>query len=178
MSWIIAENAVFGGSCCCQFHKRLVVSLSRFACAALVTLVLTACQTVGGETQPKRFSTAVDQVAVTPSSKITVVYVGAYNCPYCLSWESAKDSVIARLRAKGVEYREAVSPSYSNTSAPYYWPDDLKWITTQNAAFVARGTPRFLVLVDNAIVANQVGLGNFPEDYINQLVAARTPKAN
>lgn len=154
------------------------MSFFRLARVALIALALTACQTVGGGNQPKRFSTAVDQVAMTPSSRITVVYVGAYNCPYCLSWEAAKDSVIVRLHAKGVEYREAVSPSYSDTSDPYYWPDDLKWITTQNAAFVARGTPRFLVLVDNTIVTNQVGLGNFPEDYINQLVAARTPKVN
>ena len=88
------------------------LSLSRLARVALIALALTACQTVGGENQPKRFSTAVDRVVVTPSSKVMVVYVGAYNCPYCLSWESAKDSVIARLRAKGVEYREAVSPSY------------------------------------------------------------------
>ena len=155
-----------------MLHRRLTS-------VALLAFMLSACQIVGGENQPRRFTAEINKVVVSPMSKITVVYVGAYDCPYCRSWESAKSSVIERLRAKGVDYREAVSPGYNSTGSPYYWPDDLKWVTTENAAFVARGTPRFLVLVDKTVVSNSVGLGNFPEAYVDQIVAARSrPTAN
>jgi len=152
------------------------VILRRLICFVIVGLALGACQTVGGEKRARQFETTVDKLDVSPSSTIMVVYVGANNCPYCRDWESMKDGVVKRLQASGVEYREAISPMYSDTSSPYYWPDDIKWITTENAAYVRRGTPRFLVLVDGKVVRNRFGIRGYSQEYIDKLIAARGAK--
>ena len=157
-------------------HGGSIMVLRRLVASVVVLLAVAACQTVGGQGRPRQFDTSVEKVNLTPASKIMLVYVGANNCPYCRDWESVKDGVVTRLQAKGVEYRESISPSFADTSSPYYWPDDIKWITTENAAFVKGGTPRFLVLVDGKIVRNKRGISGASEGYIDQLLAARASR--
>ena len=145
---------------------------------AFAVLALGACDpvggTVGGKDHPWQFETAADQVSVSPDSRILLVYVGASNCGECRAWEAGKAATVERLHAKGVEYRETISPKFSDTASPERWPEDIRWITTQNAAYVARATPRFLVLVDGRVVRNKYGGASYSEAYIDQLVAARS----
>lgn len=140
---------------------------------AFAVLALGACEPVGGQDHPRQFEISADQVTVSPDSRIMLVYIGATNCSDCRVWEAGKAATVERLHAKGVEYRETISPKYTNTASPNRWPEDIRWITTQNAAYVARATPRFLVLVDGKIVRNKYGTGGYSEAYIDQLVAAR-----
>jgi len=144
------------------------------ALVAVGALALGACDPVGGKDHPRNFEASAEQAGVRPDSRILMVYVGATNCGDCRAWEAGKTATVERLNASGVEYREAISPSYSNTASPEHWPEDIRWITTRNAAYVARGTPRFLVLVDGRIVWNKSGNGGYPDGYLERLLAARS----
>lgn len=103
---------------------------------------------------------ATADVKVGKDTRITVVYVGAANCPYCREWETAigmgyRRDFLASKEFPSVEYREVKTPMYSDTSEDQYWPDDLRWVRDKSNA--KRGTPRFLVVVGDEVVLNAFG---------------------
>lgn len=112
--------------------------------------------------------------AIVPK-EVTVLYVGAYDCPPCGFWERVrKPAFLESAEAKQVNYREVKSGSYRSTMREADWPQDVRWIRELGAA--QAGTPRFIVAVDGKIVRNVRGVGNWDTDalpLIQRLAASK-----
>lgn len=97
------------------------------------------------------------------AKEITLIYVGAWNCPTCLRWEgadgdapvSSKKSFLATPEAKAAKFRQISAPQFQDTAYDKAWPDDLKWV--KEKTYVARGTPRYVLIADGKVVANSFG---------------------
>lgn len=92
--------------------------------------------------------------------KVTVIYVGGWDCPPCISWKNQNkaDWMKSPERAR-VEYIEIESPKLKEAYQDRYWPEALRPI--RNRLPVQRGTPRFIVVKDGEIVGNEWGAGDW-----------------
>lgn len=110
---------------------------------------------------------------VKKDSRISLVYVGAYDCVYCKYWEAgALPDWEKTPQAGQVDFRKVMATSYTNTHDESFWPGELRWIV--KATNVQAGTPRFIVLVDNAVVGNERQWGKVPPLIQMALDARRT----
>ena len=126
--------------------------------AVSALLFLTGCQTAGGPgggfVLPERKTLASDRYAVTGTTKISVVYISAWNCPPC--WRYKEQAHPVWLKSKEynhVQFRELEFPMYQYTGDDKYWPAALRWIRAKT--YATRGAPRWIVLVDRKIISNQ-----------------------
>lgn len=124
---------------------------------------------------PRTVNVPMEEVSIGKTSRITVLYVGADNCRFCKAWKR-NDFVAWSMMSefKEVVYHEVETPDYRNTLDLDYWPDDLEWIAGK--ANASGAAPRFIVLVDDTIVLNQLGLGGWRKvvaPRIKELVARR-----
>lgn len=142
-----------------------------YVIAGLSLLILVACQTPGGDF-PHRYIADEASYTVTDSSEILIVYVGAQDCPPCLTFKARRYPVwIKSAEYKHVIYRELSFPSYKRTDEDNYWPKDLRWV--RENAFARRGAPRWIVSVDGRIIANQRSWGRQTYPLIQRLVARK-----
>lgn len=90
-----------------------------------------------------------------------VIYVGGKDCDPCKRWKDAnlKDWLASR-EFKKVRWYEIDPPSLLMAYIPQYWPDELKPVLEQLPRKM--GTPRFLVVVDDKVVANHFGGRSWP----------------
>jgi len=114
-------------------------------------------------------SAAFSSASANPS--VGVVYVGGWDCPYCTDWKNKhKARWVASPEYKKVSYVEVDPPKLREAYQPRYWPGDLASILEQ----VPRksGTPRWLVVKDGKIVANEFGVSKWTRilDDIKKLV--------
>ncbi len=110
-------------------------------------------------------------------NKITVLYVGAHNCPPCNFWSrTKKPGFLDSALGKSVEYREVIAATFNDTRGTATWPDDIKWIRDQ--AMANSGTPRWIILVDGKVVRNIRGGGNWDTDAIPYLQQLAKRKSN
>lgn len=94
------------------------------------------------------------------AGKMSLVYVGAFNCAPCTAWERKYRAHTAEFCGKnGIDFREVKAGTYKDTKYTAPWPDDLEWIAKSGNA--TRGTPRFIVIVDGKIRRNTLGLGGW-----------------
>ena len=88
---------------------------------------------------------------VRPDSKITVVYVSAWNCPPCFVWSNR---YMAEIRAspewRHIEWREVAAYTYMDTGYDERWPQDLKWV--RDKLRIERGAPRWAIVVDGRAI--------------------------
>lgn len=112
---------------------------------------------------------------VRPNSEISLVYVGAWDCPSCRHWESSREAEwLESETAKAISYRNVQAYWFRDTRDLSRWPADLHWIPETGLA--NSGTPRFLVLVDGKVVRNLRGTGAWDREVaplLNQLVQRR-----
>jgi hypothetical protein len=135
-------------------------------------LGLAACQTTGGEGLPKAVNRSIDDLAIKPETRITVIYVGAWDCKYCTQWKAAAGRDWKTMpEFEQVDYREVETVTLKDTAYLPAWPDDLKWIVTSNAAYVKDTAPRFLILVDGVVVTNATGLGRWDNEVVPKVRA-------
>lgn len=105
---------------------------------------------------------------LTPNSKVTLIYVGASDCKFCLRWEGPDRGIFLKSpEAKLISYREVHAHSYTDTSREGYWPNDLKWVLEKTNA--KAGTPRWIVLIDDRVVLNRRGLSSWDAP-VHQLI--------
>lgn len=89
-------------------------------------------------------------------SDLKVIYVGGLDCPPCTQWKNAKKAGwLASPESKQVAWIEVEAPTLKEAYQERYWPGDLKPILDQLPR--KNGTPRFLIVRDDKVVANEFG---------------------
>lgn len=94
--------------------------------------------------------------AARAASDIKVIYVGGWDCPPCTQWKNTrKAGWLASPEYRQVTWIEVESPKLKEAYQERYWPGDLKPILDQLPR--KSGTPRFLIVRDGRVVANEFG---------------------
>ena len=87
---------------------------------------------------------------------IKVIYIGGWDCPPCTSWKNThKATWLASPEHRRVAYVEVDAPRLKEAYQERYWPGELKPILDQLPR--KSGTPRFLIVRDGQVVANEFG---------------------
>ena len=98
--------------------------------------------------------------AVRAASDLTVIYVGGLDCPPCTEWKNTqKARWLASPEYKKVTWVEVESPKLREAYKERYWPADLRPVLAQLPR--KSGTPRFLIVRDGKLVANEFGTGRW-----------------
>ena len=96
------------------------------------------------------------------AGNVLVIYIGGWDCPYCVVWKNEnKASWLASDLAKKVRYVEVDPPRLKQAYEQRHWPEDLLPVLAKIPS--KSGTPRFLVVKDGKIVANEFGAGKWPK---------------
>lgn len=91
---------------------------------------------------------------------LKVIYVGGRDCQPCTAWKNKyKASWLASPEYKQVTWIEVDAPKLKEAYQERYWPGDLKPILDQLPR--KSGTPRFLIVKDDRIIANEFGTGQW-----------------
>lgn len=123
---------------------------------------------------------AQSRIVVSPKSEVTLLYVGASNCPSCRLFETnsgqgTRKGLLANDFMKTIKYREVKANLYLDTADMHFWPEDLKWVPGKT--FVKSGTPRFILMVDKTVVMNVFGTRKLTEKIAPQLELMAAQKA-
>ena len=95
-------------------------------------------------------------VAARAATELKVIYVGGWDCPPCTRWKNTqKASWVASPEFRQVTWIEVESPQLKQAYETRFWPGDLKPILDQLPR--KSGTPRFLIVRNGQVVANQFG---------------------
>jgi hypothetical protein len=92
---------------------------------------------------------------------LTVVNVGAKDCFYCVAWTiQSKPAWVESREYKRVRYVEIDAPSVKRAYVAEYW-GELAFVIDRLPR--KNGTPRFLLLQDDAVVFNEFGMSGWPK---------------
>jgi len=90
------------------------------------------------------------------AADLKVIYVGGLDCPPCTQWKNTrKAGWLGSAEYGQVTWIEVEPPELREAYKERYWPGDLKPILDQLPR--RSGTPRFLIVKDGAVVANEFG---------------------
>ena len=90
------------------------------------------------------------------AGRIQVVYVGGWDCPYCIVWKNEyKKGWVDSPYYKQVEWTEVDVPHLREAYQERYWQGELQAIREQLPK--KSGTPRFIVVRDGKVVSNELG---------------------
>jgi|LakMenEpi03Aug12_release.lakeMendotaPanAssembly.Ray.scaffolds.fasta_scaffold1113042_1 hypothetical protein len=118
--------------------------LTRRALLAVSLSAVSVAPAIAAEVDPR--SRLLD--AVTPRSKISLIYVGAWDCVPCQRWKATElPRFMDTPLAKRVVYREVEAYRFRQLDHLPAWPEDLRWF--QAKLDIRSGTPRFYALVEN-----------------------------
>jgi hypothetical protein len=94
------------------------------------------------------------------ASKLTVIYVGGWDCPPCTRWRNTeKASWLASPEFRRVTWIEVEAPKLKEAYRERYWPEEFRPILAQLPR--KGGTPRFLIVKNGKVVSNQFGSGQW-----------------
>jgi hypothetical protein len=96
--------------------------------------------------------------AIAPESpaRVTLVYVGAEDCPPCLAWQRSEGAAFQNSADfNRLSYREVKSPSLFDVLNDEFWPADLRGY--RKAIGREAGVPLWLVVADDKVVMQQFG---------------------
>jgi hypothetical protein len=100
------------------------------------------------------------QFPAQAAAPLQVIYVGGWDCQPCTAWKNQyKANWLASPEYKQVAWIEVESPKLKEAYQERYWPGDLRPILAQLPR--KNGTPRFLVVKDGKVVANEFGVGQW-----------------
>jgi hypothetical protein len=103
-----------------------------------------------------------DRTATKAATKVTLVYVGADNCPPCDSWQRNQATKFRNsTEFSRLEYREVKSPNLFDVLKDDYWPDDLR--IYRQALNQRAGVPLWLVIADDQLVLQRSGLSQWQD---------------
>lgn len=87
---------------------------------------------------------------------MTLVYLRAPNCPFCLSWERSTEPqwLESSERAK-LSYRALSFATFKDLTQDEVWPDDLKWI--RDELNIRSGTPRWVLVEGREVLGKALG---------------------
>ena len=102
--------------------------------------------------------------AVLPAAAagpIKVVYVGGWDCEPCALWKKRyKADWLASPQFPKVAWIEVESPKLKEAYQERFWPDELRPVL--GSLPKKAGTPRFLVVKDGKVIANEFGVSTWP----------------
>jgi hypothetical protein len=99
--------------------------------------------------------------AAEAARKLTVVYIGGWDCEPCTRWKNNnKAQWVASPEYEKVQWVEVDAPKLKEAYQSRYWPDELKRVLEQLPR--KSGTPRFLIVRDGKVLQNQFGGGTWP----------------
>ena len=94
------------------------------------------------------------------AAPLQVVYVGGWDCEPCTLWKKRyKADWLASPDYRKVTWIEVESPKLKEAYQPRYWPEDLKPVL--GSLPKKSGTPRFLVVRDGKVIANEFGVSTW-----------------
>lgn len=94
------------------------------------------------------------------ASRIQVVYVGGWDCPYCIVWKNEyKKGWVDSPYYKQVEWTEVDVPHLREAYQERYWQGELQAIREQLPK--KSGTPRFIVVRDGKVVSSELGVNKW-----------------
>ena len=102
------------------------------------------------------------QLPARAASALEVIYIGGSDCQPCKAWKNKyKAQWLASAEYRQVTWIEVEPPKLKEAYQERFWPGDLKPILDQLPR--KSGTPRFLVVRDGKIIANEFGGGQWPK---------------
>ncbi|GEP57722.1 hypothetical protein [Reyranella soli] len=94
------------------------------------------------------------------ASALEVIYIGGSDCQPCKAWKNKyKAQWLASAEYRQVTWIEVEPPKLKEAYQERFWPGDLKPILDQLPR--KSGTPRFLVVLDGKVVANELGVSHW-----------------
>ena len=94
------------------------------------------------------------------SPELTVIYVGGWDCPPCTQWKNTqKARWLASPEYRKVTWVEVESPHLKDAYKERYWPAELRPVLAELPR--KTGTPRFLIVRDGKVLANEFGTGRW-----------------
>jgi hypothetical protein len=102
------------------------------------------------------------QLPARAAPALTVIYVGGLDCQPCLAWKKrCKADWLASDEYRHVVWIEVEPPRLKEAYQERFWPGDLKPILDQLPRKSI--TPRFLVVKDGKVIANEFDVGRWPK---------------
>ena len=103
---------------------------------------------------------------------ISVVYLGADDCPYCQHWEArARGELLAELRAtpasRAVHYYEVKGESLRFPIVESHYPEELRWLGRKLGPM--RGVPRFVLVVNGQVAWSVIGTNDYERVFLPAL---------
>ena len=96
------------------------------------------------------------------ASALKVIYVGGWDCQPCTAWKNKyKAGWLASPEYQRITWIEVEAPKLKEAYQQRFWPGDLRPILDQLPR--KSGTPRFLIVRDDKIIANEFGVGQWPK---------------
>lgn len=127
-------------------------------CLPPLSLTLSGCMADGPDAAARPAAPPLD-----PSKPVTLVYVGARNCPYCVSWEaSAEPRFVESALAARINYRRVIYRDLRNMSSRDIWPKEVAWL--RDAPGYRNFTPQWYLLKDGRILHIARGVGKSWDD--------------
>ena len=94
--------------------------------------------------------------AARAAPDLKVIYVGGWDCPPCTTWKNNnKAAWLASPEYRRVTWYEVDPPKLKEAYQERHWPAELKPVLDQLPR--KSGTPRFLIVRDGQVVANEFG---------------------
>jgi len=91
---------------------------------------------------------------------LKVIYVGGWDCQPCTAWKNKyKAGWLASPEYQKITWIEVEAPKLKEAYQERFWPADLKPVLDQLPR--KSGTPRFLIVRDGKVIANEVGSGQW-----------------
>ena len=105
-------------------------------------------------------SHAAQKAPALAAPDLQVIYVGGLDCPPCTQWKTTRKATwLASPEYRQVSWIEVESPRLRDAYQARYWPGELKPVLDQLPR--RSGTPRFLIVRDGRVVANQAGVSKW-----------------
>jgi hypothetical protein len=98
--------------------------------------------------------------ASSAEAPIRVIYVGGLDCRPCETWKKKyKADWLASPEYRQVTWIEIESPKLKEAYQERFWPGALRPVLDQLPR--KSGTPRFLLVRDDRVIANEFGVGGW-----------------
>jgi hypothetical protein len=108
--------------------------------------------------------------AYAAANEIQLVYVGGRDCPACAEWvRDSRPRFLASSLYKKVRYVEVETARMRAAYDVSNWPDHL--VTILQNLPLKSGTPRFLIVMNGQLYANELGRWNRTVSYLRELIA-------
>ena len=132
---------------------------------AVPALVLAGCQA-----RPPLGPKMPADEAADPARPLTLIYLGARNCPYCLDWEGDQEQAfLASADRRAITYRRLIFASFRDLTSDRVWPEDLRWVRDELG--ITGGTPQYIVVRGREVLLSTIGLDKWSDEVLPTLRA-------